>query len=287
MRNLKYLALLFFFISCKKEDSNLKKTEYKTSRIDSLNSIMEVENFIHSLDTNLINYNLNKTHSYCKGDFDQNGLTDLFVIGKFHESREKPFAFMNYGKDSINTIQIEDVGKYLVPKVIRENNIDFLIVSRDYHFEKRTDKLIFKYGGFINYNSKPKKYQIQKIVFTGFDIRGEYEISIDNKLNATFKNTKGEYIYNGNRKLSKGEYDGIVNLLNYMDFPNLKDDYFTMGVSDSPMCELKIIYNNGKSKNIFDSGMENNFSLKNLYAKLESLKKTVKLNTAGNSGLAQ
>ena len=221
---------------------------------------------------------------FCIGDFDNNGYKDLFIVGRDKYDFKFSYALMSFGKDSIKIFNFhEDVD--LVPKVIRENNQDRLVVKRNSRFHYSNDTLIYKYGGFVNYNDNPKKYKIEKISFNGYDIRGKYDIIIDQNLNANFKLTKTLNSYKANRKLTLKEYNELIELLNYTDFPSLKEDYFERS-SSHIMCDLTINYNNNKIKHIFDHGMENHFSLKALYSKLEDLKKTVQLEEEGKGLLS-
>lgn len=296
MKKIFCLVVISIFFSCKKET----KTNFIPTKIDSLSSISEVENFIKSIDSSFTkdNYRLEmlkdstlSMQPYCKGDFDNNGYTDLFVAGKYKYGRMYPYVFMNYGNDSINHFRSNESGTKVIPKVIRKNNQDFLVIKRDATFNFSIDTLIYKHDNLIHYNRKPKKYKIEKISFNGFDIRGEYEIVINQNLKATFKLSKGIndtlYHYKAERELSSKEYTELVDLLNYMDFPSLEKIYFQRGTTGHTICELKITYNNGKTKFILDDGMENHYSLKALYSKFEYLKDTVKLKSSGYSLISE
>jgi hypothetical protein len=52
----------------------------------------------------------------------------------------------------------------------------------------------------------------------------------------------------------------IVNILNYIDFKNLKDSY-SVGHTDAPTAKLKVTYDNGRTKYIEDYGMRGNYGL--------------------------
>ena len=296
MKKIFCLVVISIFFSCKKET----KTNFIPTKIDSLSSISEVENFIKSIDSSFTkdNYRLEmlkdstlSMQPYCKGDFDNNGYTDLFVAGKYKYGRMYPYVFMNYGNDSINHFRSNESGTKVIPKVIRKNNQDFLVIKRDATFNFSIDTLIYKHDNLIHYNRKPKKYKIEKISFNGFDIRGEYDIIIDQNRYTSFKLSKGIYdtlyYYKANRKILPKEYNELIELLNYMDFPSLEKIYFQRGTTGHTICELKITYNNGKTKFILDDGMENHYSLKTLYSKFEDLKDTVKLKASGYSLISE
>lgn len=289
IKNIICFAVAVLFVSCKNET----KDDFTLTKIDSLNSLTDVENFIKLYDTSLTkqNYRLEMLKDstqliqpYCKGDFDNNGYTDLFVAGKYYYGRMYAYAFMNYGNDSINYFRLDESGIDVIPKVIRKNNQDFLVIKRGAKSDFSIDTLIYKYDNFINYNRNPKKYKIEKIAFNGFDIRGEYDIIIDKNRDTSFKLSKGIYdtlyYYKADRKILPKEYNELIELLNYMDFPSLDKTYHERS-STHIICELTITYNNGKTKFILDFGMENNYSLKALYSKMEDLKNTVQLKPAG------
>ena len=136
------------------------------------------------------------------------------------------FAFMNYKNNSVNTIWFKDRGTSFIPKVRKENNQDYLEIYKN----GKKDKLIFKYGGFINYNQKPSNHSIEKIEFNGSDdVRGEYQIIIYRNLNASIKISRGYYekviTKTAETKLKLKDYNKLINLLNYMDFANSKENY--------------------------------------------------------------
>ena len=295
MKKIICLTLVSIFFSCKKES----KDNFTLTKIDSLTSIAQVENFIKSFDSSFTKYNYRLEmikdstrliHPYCKGDFDNNGYTDLFVAGKYEYGRMYSYAFMNYSNDSINFFRLDESGTDLIPKVIRKNNQDLLVIKRGSRFNFSIDTLIYKYDNLINYNSYPKKYKIEKITFNGFDNRGEYKVVINQNLKTSFKLSKGIndtlYYYKADRKLLLEEYNELIDLLNYMDFPSLEKVYFGRSTGHT-ICELKITYNNGKTKFILDDGMENHYSLKALYSKFEYLKDTVKLKSSGYSLISE
>lgn len=293
MKKLIFLVIVLILISCKKE----LKEDIMLTEIDNLTSLTDVENYIMLLDSKFSkeNYRLEMikdstqlVHPFCIGDFDNNGYKDLFVVGKNKYDFIYSYAFMSFGKDSIKIFNFHEDDD-LIPKVIRKNNQDLLAVKSGIRFQFSKDTLIYKYDGFVSYNENLKKYNIEKITFNGSSDKGDYDIIIDQNLDAKFKLTKGIYdtlyFYKADRKLSLKEYNELIELLNYTDFPNLKEEYFERSTSHS-MCDLVITYNHGKTKHIFDKGMRNNYSLKTFYSKLEDLKKTVQLEPAGKGLLS-
>ncbi len=136
------LATFLISISCKQKnqvsDTNpeLKEATIITSIIDSLNTKQQIEGFIRQTDSFLSKFELRKiadfrriypdnedldlatkkiaalkgvTESYYKADLDNNGFTDLLVIGDdnscsstaYESCNFSAILFMNFGNDSI------------------------------------------------------------------------------------------------------------------------------------------------------------------------------------------
>ncbi len=142
--------------------------------------------------------------------------------------------------------------------------------------------LIYMFGDFIELNKKQKMYNIEKIEYQTtrcFGTCPQFNIVIDKSKNATFdaqhynikdksgKEIKGKY----KATIKDKDFDEIVNLLNDIDFPNLKDNY-TIGRKDYQASFLTIIYDNGKVKKIRDYGLSGTTGLKNLYTLMFELR---------------
>lgn len=319
MKNLIYLLLVFTFISCKKEIPSFKKTQLKASKIDSLNSVASIENFIISNDSTLkgyklkriqdfeVTYNAEKTgvmiadslniqKSYYKADFDNNGYQDLLVIGDFYSNNLMyPFVFLNYGKDSIKTINAKvNRHAFVVPKISIINREPFLeIYSADYvnydieKVKKRKEKLTFKYDNFIEYNPNPEIHDIERIEFSTTGCYGTcpvFDIDINSDKTAVFKPHYFNFSQDNNAKEEKGilktklkekDFSEIIELLNYIDFPQLKNDY-SVSWTDDQSCTLKITFDNGKVKTIKDYGLVGTYGLNRFYNMLFDLRKNQK-----------
>lgn len=250
---------------------------------------------------------LNITKSYYKKDLDNNGYTDLLIIGdnkgcnsfgmSANSSRSCDFSvytLMNFGKDSILPIDlmVRAQNNSIVPKITEINNIPIIEIHQpgEYHWiEKRKItknkkvELIFKFNSFIEYNENPKKYNIKKIEFQNEVTRYKYphfEITINNDRKALINAKSGNSIYENTdiyyndtipefkgkfkSNIKKKDYDQIINLLNYIDFPNLKNRY-TLRRMHTYNCTLKITYGNGQIKTIEDYGMFGSYGLKKVY----------------------
>ena len=271
--------------------SQIVSAQKKLSKIDRINSKQEVEKLISSLNNRfeeftLIADSLN-IQPFSKLDFDKNGLTDLLAIGTFPlqiiagDSIIKDYEFhnlvvMDYGKDSFQIINLTRGYSrgFVVPKIINDSIITL-----------NQKALIFKFGDFIEFNPHPKTYQIEKIEYQTTPCFGTcpvFLIEINKDKTGLFKASK----YNSETKIYPFEipgraapkeikgvfrtvvredsYSNIIELLNYIDFPNLKDNY-SVDWTDDQSCTLTITYNNGQKKKITDYGLLGTYGLDRLY----------------------
>lgn len=244
--------------------------------------------------------------SFYKSDFDNNGLTDLLIIGDGHncigmagcddgESISCDFSvysLMNFGNDSINSISLNFITKSLslVPKIIETNDgsyielhkpVDYKIENGDLKKFSRTIPIIYKYGTFIERNEKKKEYDIENIEFIAQGcVAGcpEFIISIDENKNGKFNAQNYNWFdKNFSHDLEPNDIDGeyktqvsdkhfkeIYGIINYLDFTNLENIYFS-GAMHSSSVTLKITYDNGKIKTIRDDGLIGTYGLKRVY----------------------
>ncbi len=182
MKLLKYILACLLVISCQenKKEVIVKKTTLIPSKIDSLNTEAEVQQFIRENDVHYNKFELrkiadfNRTYrvsdedslikilakkmkvdkSFYKADIDNNGYSDLVAIGdnyKCTTSNQKNetvscdfsvFAVMNFGKYSTRYKDLKkDYRETVVPKVDEVNGIPVLSVANvEYTYDSRTKK---------------------------------------------------------------------------------------------------------------------------------------------------
>lgn len=311
-----YILIIFIF-SCQKKQE-FHKAKIHLSELDKLNSKKDIEAYIRKKDTLLKNFELKKIQefnrdtkdslvkliakrlklesSYTKVDIDNNGFTDLLVIGKI--DREKydfsTLFFMNF-KDGTKIIDLNKNQYYsIAPLIEYESTEPFLIIYQTIAFRplykqkniQKRIKLKYLFDDFIEFNSNPKKYTIEKIEYSisgCFGTCPEFNLTINKDTSATFKairfnfsdEVKGDWTKeegNFKGKINPKEYNKIVDLLNYINFPTLKDFYF-IARSDQQRTSLKITFDSGKIKMISDYGLEGTYGLKRLYELISDLRK--------------
>ena len=265
--------------------------------------------------TKRISDSLNITESYYKKDIDNNGYTDLIVIGdnkgcgsfrvrditSQRSCDYSVYCLMNYGNDSINPIDLiaRPLDNSIVPKFTIKYNQPILEIHKpaEYHWiEKRKISknevidLIYKFDTYIEYNKNPKKYQIEKIEFETENCFGEcpyFKLTINNNKSAILNAISGNSIYENTKMynsdsipktkgtfkttLIEKDYNRLINLLNYMDFPNMNNRYLQRR-QHMGYCILKITYGNGKTITIEDFGMFGTYGLKVVYEILFDLR---------------
>ncbi|KMQ63949.1 hypothetical protein ACM40_04050 [Chryseobacterium sp. BLS98] len=283
------LFCLSFFYSQNKKIFN---------RIDSLTSAKDIQKFIENRD-NKINYYLNvedkiKYNSYCssigdslklkqnweKSDFDNNGLTDLLVTGN--------------SSDGPKTIYILDKGTHFESKnlgkgklyeecsfsSVKDNKIEYYsikILSRfGFLSNLIKENLVYKNGEFIEENLSPKKHHILEIKFKTSGSHWNhytFEMEIVSNKDATWTTKDDGFLIPGvyTAKLSEKDFKEIVDLVNYIDFENLNDEY-NVSHSDDATGYLTITYDNLKTKTIRDYGLMGTRGLKKLYDILAAMK---------------
>ena len=72
-------------------------------------------------------------------------------------------------------------------------------------------------------------------------------------------------------RISIGEYEELLSILNYSDFPSLQDRYIISGSHYSSGI-LKITHSGGQLKVIADHGLVGTFSLRRIHDKLAALR---------------
>ncbi len=294
-----------------------KLTSHK-NYLDSITNSIQIEELLFKIDERYKKFKVNKplkftekncqkladslqVESYIKTDFDNNGLTDLLVIGKYYDNH-CVLCVLDKGE---NAYEIESLTKRIFqdctfPKVIRNGNQTTI----DYFFQKQPERgnwdkprtiqkstLIYKFESFVEENTNVKAHSIEKIEYTTTGCYGTcpiFRLTIERNGNMIFDAKRYNTVYNVtegkkiNEKEMKGIYKSILSesdysklseIINYLDFENLDNDY-AVDWTDDQSCNLKITYDNGKVKTINDYGLLGTFGLRNLYDRLFSLRQT-------------
>lgn len=336
MKTIYILLLLLLSISCH-NSPDFVKAPLRLSAIDSLQTKEEIEQLIGATDTLYKKFKLQRIQDfttdffnneaikkvaqrekidfdYAKADFDNNGLTDLLVIGtnktltlannqlnpKVELSKENnTLVLMNFGNANYKLIDIsEDKFYFVVPQIMLVNDQPFLKINKPIITNAEgkllraasSSQLTYQFGNFVEYNAQPKTYAIEKITFQSQGCPGacpDYTIEITGDRKAQFsaqsnnyskESGEGTYIegtFQGT--IDENAYHQLTSLLCYLDFPTLKDNY-RLVTYHHPKCTLSITYTNGKVKTIKDFGRVGTYGLKRVYALIDELRFNQKWN---------
>lgn len=273
------------------------KSDGKTKspgKLDSISSPEEVEALIGAIDKRYIKFRVNTAlnfeEDYCKSlgdiskfkalskaDFDGNGYADLLLIGILEKS---PMILTLMGS-SDNRVSIHILTHWRsrrcsIAKTVTEGDHTFIEHRYFRAFSLIADslKLVFKFGDFVEYNPSPRVYNIEKIEYR-FNDAFTLEINSDREaaLKATeYDRLRGQYMnakYIG--RINAMEYDELLSLLNYSDFPSLQDRYMVAGSHYSSGI-LKVTHSNGQVKIIADHGLVGTFGLSRVHDRIAALR---------------
>ncbi|WP_397362173.1 DUF6438 domain-containing protein [Olleya sp. R77988] len=259
---------------------------------------------------------INVTESFYKADLDNNGFTDLIIIGdnkgcqggalvngEYNSCNFSTYALMNFGNDSINPISLISEGKRrisIVPKIVNNNKGIFLEIHEPgtYNWiekqkisKNKSYLLTYEFDDLIEFNENVKSISIDKIEFStsGCDYKPcpVFELIINKDKTASFNAIEDNSLipeilesYSSNQikgkfecKIIEKKFNELMSLLDYLDIPNLKNQYFE-DKTHTRNCVLKITYNNGKVKKIEDFGMSGTYGLRKLYKVMFDLRLT-------------
>ncbi|MFT5723331.1 MAG: hypothetical protein ACI9JN_000441 [Bacteroidia bacterium] len=138
------------------------------------------------------------------------------------------------------------------------------------------DSLVLKWGDSIKYNANPTNRKIKTLFYQSTPCLGTcpiFDLIIDSLGNILF-DAKGynKSVCEGTykRKLLIETFTEINDIINYIDFENLKDRY-SMGMTDLPKGVVDVTFYNGDVKKISDSGKNGTKSLRLLHNYLLNL----------------
>ncbi len=232
-------------------------------------------------------------NSFYKADFDKNGYRDILVTSKYNGFSIFLISSMGNGNFRTNIIERNSAfHKIIFPKLISKNGntlIECSWIKRDEfpslnlnEIEIEKELLISKFNSIVEYNPNPFNHKIDNIYFYTSKCFGNcpsFELEItsdrraffnaisDNKRNINENEIMGEF----KTITDKKHFDKLIELLNYLDYEKLKNNY-SVNWTDDQRCELEIAYDNGKVKRISDYGLIGIYGLARLYEILFDLR---------------
>jgi hypothetical protein len=287
------VSLCFFYV-CKAQ----KQKPKFFNKIDGIATVDDIDRLLDSIDkkrfeTYIVREKLEvetvacgdlakeiQAKSWTKADFDNNGYTDILIIG---DSGRDSVVVLDNGK---NNFIYKNLSKGFfqqcsLPVVVNTENTDLINYYENGKYYKNGSQLnpktlIYKFGDFIEINNSPQTHQIEKIEYKTSGCFGtcpSFELVINSNKNAAYKPIAFNKEKKGTFKSIIGnfQYDELIGLLNYVDFPNLKDSY-SVSWTDDQSSQLIVIYDGGKIKKINDYGLIGTFGLSRVYKILFDLR---------------
>lgn len=233
--------------------------------------------------------------SIYKTDFNNDGYTDVLLIGGWDNTGRQLNEYyqfnsqvvMNGGKGKSTTYSIaRDYNFPFVPQIVSTDSLPFLVLHHPQNFDTvyppRPDtlqvKLVCRSGQFVEYNPKPiKQHRIEKIEFaTGNGESLTFQMILNKDDDSWFIALHHNFEPNYNEgtfkaDINDADFEELADLLNYIDFENLLEDYSIYNTGP-PSTALRITYDNGKVKEIYNNAGAGTYGLQAIYNKIEELR---------------
>lgn len=180
------------------------------------------------------------------------------------------YQLLNPGKQKVHNIISAKTMYYKGQNLIKLINFKKHIKNRDDMLQY--DTLMIKNNELTEFTISTNNHHIEKITFTqndGYTPGRIYNLTFKKDsifLQSDFyKNLKGKYI-----GVDSSIFKNLSKYLNEINFSDLKDNY-SIECSDCSSVETEIIFNNGKSKKIYDYGEKGTLSLLKFYEKIDKI----------------
>ncbi|MCW5960222.1 MAG: hypothetical protein KIS76_08660 [Pyrinomonadaceae bacterium] len=294
---LSILVFFSFFNICEVQNAQRKEPKFY-NKIDDIKTVDDIDKLLDSIDkkrfeTYIVREKLEvetvacgdlakeiQAKSWTKADFDNNGYTDILIIG---DSGRDSVVLLDNGKNNFIFRNLSQgyFPQCSLPVVVNTENAVLINYYENGKYYKNGSELnpkvlIYKFGDFVEISNSPQTHQIEKIEYKTSGCYGTcpvFELTIDSNKNAIYKpnafNKKKKGIFKGT--IRNFEYDELIGLLNYVDFTNLKDSY-AVGWTDDQSSQLIVTYDGGKVKKIDDYGLIGTFGLSRVYKMLFDLR---------------
>lgn len=245
-----------------------------------------------------------KIKPWLKADFDKNGYTDMLVHSRWDHTnylivvmgtaKNKYTLKIINTEEGCNFARLANIDKkeaieyfHFGNTLYQKNWADMLSFSRKVNKipnkipDKYRDTLVHTLGNFIEYTSTPPQHHIQAIHFKVINCLGHcpiFDMRIQQNQTATY-HAIDDYLRKGHftTRLNQARFQQIIRLLNYLDFPRLKNHYQQANLTETAI-ELSIMYDNGKVKKITDTSFEGTQGLAHLYTLIINLRKSEQWN---------
>lgn len=216
-----------------------------------------------------------------KADFNGDGRTDLLILLYWYDYGVYSVIDNGDGTFKFLTLSYNIYEKCELAKALSLNDQHLLLYyqkvqkqvqvknTRGFKSVPEIDTLIYKYGGFVEWNPHPSSYAIDSIEFRTSACFGScpvFSIDMDKNGNAVYN----AQVYNSKRgkftaTLKNENLNEIAGLINYISVKDLNNNY-KVSWTDDQTCWLRIRFSDGSVKEISDYGLKGTFGLRLLYS---------------------
>lgn len=280
------------------------------SQITLAQTDIQVENLVQHTDNYYANFKVNsklnfankrvtkqyrraKVKAWTKADFDGNGRLDLLITGTHHDGKSKVICLLDMGAGKLvlepfdrqfyRACPIATVS-YKGPQPI----IEYADFAEPFLTEKLQDKqsfrLVYKYGGFIEYNPYPltqalldsivyeSTFAYHKVTEEKMTLAGSGQATYCAEAYPVLEENSKTYVLQ-KTTITAQALNTIQGLASYMANQPLKSVY-RIGFNHIPHTTLTISYRGGQRLRVRDEGEIGAFSLMRLYTLLGQLHKS-------------
>ena len=296
-----FIAFMIFAFESSCQDIDTGKVIHH-NKIDDITNSKEIQKLLLSMDSDFKKFTVNewlkfsdpecarmgndlKIKAFEKADFDGNGWMDLLLIGRLYDhmiicimdSGQNHFFYRVLTKKSFQDCTFpvveRDNGVSFVDYYGRNQPTDWKVPDTTTRWERK--RLIYLFNDFVEYNAKVRDFHIEQIEYSTtmcFGTCPVFSLSINKDRTAEydakqFNKESGEFA----AVIDEKHFTELMQLVNYIDFPKLKDHY-SVSWTDDQTSILVITYDGGKQKKIIDYGLMGTFGLSRLYDLLFDLR---------------
>jgi hypothetical protein len=297
------LALLHtvfvLFSSCMGQPEVQDKLVVHHNKLDDINSVRDIQKLLVKINSDYAEFKVDesleyqdqyggyndsadhalalelKVKAWAKSDFDNNGYTDLLVVGNWYNHAVIVILDSGENKFYIKHITRRSFQEATFPVIAMIDSRPVILnYMEERHFgdqagkKLKADTLIFQFGDFVEYHKAPAIHRIEKIEYSTGACFGTCPI-FSMKINADRKGIfkGGSYNYpdgDYTGTIDSAHYNMLTGLLDYIHFTEL-DSSYAVGWTDDQDCTLMITYDDGKIKKIEDYGLLGTYGLNRVY----------------------
>jgi hypothetical protein len=280
------------------------------SKIESAQTDRQVEQLVRGTDKYYANFTVSSVlkfadkrvekkyrqahiKAWTKADFDGNGRPDLLITGTHYDKKSKVICLLDKGDRLVIEPFDRQFYRYCpvatVSYVGTQPLIDYAdfaepFLEIDKLENKQTFRLVYKYGGFIDYYPPPASLarpdSIRYESFSAYHKVLEEKLTLASNGAATYHSCSYPVLEKAKKTYvaQQAQVDAetlafIQGLASHIAGQSLPPKYRT-SLNHVPYTTLTIIYHNGRRLQVEDEGEFGTFSLMRLYALLNQLRKS-------------